>query len=42
MFIHNWYSNKYMQLKKDQHNSYLVEKFINTDTLINVEQLLEV
>ena len=41
MFIHNLDSNRYEQLKKDQHSSYLVGKSIYTDTLINFKKLLE-
>ena len=35
MFIHCSDEDRYGQLKKDQHNSYLVGKSIYTDTLVN-------
>ena len=41
MFIHNLDNNRYEQLKNDQHNSFLVGKFIYTDTLTNANKLLE-
>ena len=40
IFIHNSDNNRYKQLKKDQHNSYLVGKSIYTETL-NIKKLLE-
>ena len=41
MFIHNLDEDRYGQFKKDQHNSYLVRKFIYTDTRIDTKKLLE-
>ena len=33
--------DRYRQLKKDQHNLYLVGKLIYTDTLVDAKKLLE-
>ena len=41
MFIHCSHKDRYGQLKKDQHNSYLVGKSIYTDTLVDAKKLLE-
>ena len=41
MFIHCSDGDRYGQLKKDQHNSYLVGKSIYTDTLVDAKKLLE-
>ena len=41
IFIHNSDDSRYKQLKKDQYNSYLVGKFIYTDTLIDANKLVE-
>ena len=41
MFIHCSDEDRYGQLKKDQHNSYLVGKSIYTDILIDAKKLLE-
>ena len=41
MFIHCSDEDRYGQLKKDQHNPYLVGKSIYTDTLVDAKKLLE-
>ena len=41
MFIHCLDKDRYGQLKKDQHNSYLVGKLIYTDTIVDAKKLLK-
>ena len=41
IFIHCSDKDRYGQLKKDQHNSYLVGKSIYTDTLVDARKLLK-
>ena len=41
MIIYCLDEDRYGQLKKDQHNSYLVGKSIYTDTLVDAKKLLE-
>ena len=41
MFIHCLDKGRYAQLKKDQHNSYIVGKSIYTDTLVDTKKLLK-